>query len=172
MNIPSELWRNEIRAVLDAAAGLPDTTRDLAIVWAIGILAFLIVMRILAAATNNGNGGSLGNALLLAIGAVVVIGAAAAVRIYLFRDSLGTPAGLWGTRATALVALLLIVVPLMCLLQRVKYLTALLSIGLSVFAAGLIMSVSRAALDGLRGGRSVRQTMEEKSEAWEQMDQD
>lgn len=171
MIMKHEVWLNELRAVLDAAAGCPATTRDLAIVWAAGILVFLIVMRILALATNNGNGGTLSNTLLLALGGTIVLGAAVAARVFVFQDSLGTPAGIWGTRAAALLALLIVVAPLMCLMQRVKYLTALLALGLSLFVAGLVMAASRAALDGIQGGRSVRDTIEEKSGDWELIDQ-
>lgn len=157
-------WLTEGMDILRAMVGRPDNDGHLALLLGVGVLVFLLMMGIMGAATNNKNASLGANIVVLLVGAATMLAAAVAVRIYVFGKDPVSSTALWSSAGAAAAALVILVSPLMGLLQRTKYLTALVSVIISVSVAALAIVGGRAILGGLKGGKSVAERVEKRNE--------
>ena len=155
-----QTWLNDIWVMLQGVLGPTDKDYQAWLLLGGGALVLWIMLRVMAAATSNVNGGIFSNALVLVVGTLIVSLAAVATQRYIVSDSMSPDVARWLPLAAAVIALLALVVPLMCLIQRVKYLTALVSVCVSVAVAAVVITAGHALLQGVSGGEKVGEKIE------------
>ena len=158
-----QAWLSDAWTMLQGVLGPTDKSYEVWILLGGGLLVMWIMMRVMAAATNNTNGGIFANAILMVVGILIVTLAAVAAQRYGVRDTTSPEVARWLPLGAALIALFVLVVPLMCLLQRVKYLTALVSLAVSVAVAAVLITAGHALLKGVGGGERVGDAIEKRT---------
>ncbi|MBP7275326.1 MAG: hypothetical protein KBA51_03900 [Kiritimatiellae bacterium] len=153
-------WLGSAWEMLQRVLGPVEKDVYLWILLAAGGLAVWIMLRVMATATSNQNGGVFSNTVLLLVGTLLVLLAAVAGQRWGVGDT--DPEGFvrWVPMISAVAAMLILVVPFMCLLQRVKYLTGLISIVVSVAVGVLVVIGIRAIFQGVKGGERVGEIIE------------
>jgi len=143
-----KIWIEEAVSVLRMLAGSPDS----AFRWFIfaGILfgvAFLM-LRIMGIAVGNAKATWSLNLLVLVLAAGLLLGAMVAGRIYMTPLLAARVAAPWPDVLSAGIGLLVLATPMMCLVQRVRYLTALVSLIVAGAAAALVFLLTVSARPG------------------------
>jgi hypothetical protein len=154
------LWAGALD-ILWRVLGRPETDPQMWGLFSGALLTLLIMLRVMAAAVNNANGGFLPNVLMVVLMVATMTAAAAAVRVFVFADTPDAPLSRTATLAAAAAALVLLVLPIMCLVQRIKYLTALISVLVAMAVSGLAVMGGQSLLDGRKGGQAVSEKVDE-----------
>lgn len=158
-----QAWLSDAWMMIQNVVGPTDKSYEVWILLGGGAFVLWIMMRVMAAATNNVNGGIFANAILLVVGVLIVTLAAVATQRYAVGGSTSPEVARWFPLGAAVIALLVLVVPLMCLLQRVKYLTALVSLCVSVAVTAVLITAGHALLKGVSGGERVGDVIEKRT---------
>lgn len=153
-------WMGSAWGILQQTLGPVEKDFQLWILLAVATLAMGLMLRIMATATGNQNGGVISNAVVMLVGVLVILLAAAAAQKFGIGDTAPDGFARWIPLISAVSALLILVVPFMCLLQRVKYLTGLVSIAISVAVAMMAVVALQAVFRGIHGGERVGDIIE------------
>ena len=120
-----ERWAQEALDVLRLATGSPEPSAQTWILLGVGVLVALLFMKLVSLATGNVNSTIVLNLLVILLGGALVLAGAVAARLYVgprLPDPRYLPAL---TASGAGAAFLLLAVPAMCVVQRVKFLVGL-----------------------------------------------
>lgn len=139
-------WIQTLLSILDIVTRHPQTRIEQVFVIILSFAAFLIVYRIVAAAFGFSNTGKMLSFTIAVIGLLLMLGASAAVIIFMPKAGLFVAAG--GSAAV----LLVIIMPLACYLQKGKYIAALFSWVISIGAMIGVILLVRAGVDAFVSG--------------------
>jgi len=144
----AKTWIEHALEVLRMLAGSPETPlRWLLFVGVVFGVAFLM-LRIMGVAVGNVKSTWTLNLVVLAMASALLLAAMAAGRIYVNPHLATRVAPPWPDVICAAVGLLALAVPTMCLIQRVRYLTALVTLLVSGAAAALVYLLVASARPG------------------------
>lgn len=146
-------WTAGVLELLRLMTGRPEGDPALWGVFAAGAVAALLMMGLMAGAMNNNNSNPFTNLIVLAVGGGAMLLAAVGVRILVFPDAPSSGTALGVTAGAAALALFVIAIPVFCLVQRVKFLSALVSLVVSLAVGGLALFGAGYAYDTFKGGK-------------------
>ncbi|MDZ4198647.1 MAG: hypothetical protein U1E27_05085 [Kiritimatiellia bacterium] len=159
-----EAFWAEALSVLSRAALQPADSADWGIAAGAWLIGGLLTMKIMGAILNNPNESLKSNLAVGVIGGTGVLAAATAASLWVASDA-GSIRGAAGvTIAAAIAAVLLLATPLLKLIQRVSYITAVLTLGVSIAAAALLHLAARTTADGIRAGQNRMGGVESRTE--------
>ena len=156
-------WLTDALELLKGLMGPMDSALETAVLAAVVLLVALVMMKVMGSATNNANAAIWSNAVLLVLAVALPLAAAVAVRLYAFPAAPEGANARWATLGAAAAAFVVAVVPLMSLLQRVKYLTALISLLATGAVCALSLTGARTGYEAMRGGKGQMQQIEKRT---------
>jgi hypothetical protein len=156
-------WLNEAQALLQGLLGPAESALETGILVAVALLVALVMMKVMGSATNNLHSALGSNALVLVLAVALPLAAAVAVRLYVFPKAPEDSTAHWATLGAAAAAFALVVAPAMSLLQRVKYLTALISLLVTGAVCALSVTGARTAYGAIHGGKGQMQQIEKRA---------
>ncbi len=143
-----QTWTRAIMAVLDGLFGAPGSL-TFVVGLVVSLLSFLLVLSLLGKLFKPGRTDVWALVLASGLGALALLVAASAARLYVRLPRLSTGQTLL---VVSVVALLVVVVPLFCLLLRARYLDSLGMLLVSVAAAVVSVWMVTAVWEAVAGG--------------------
>lgn len=159
-----KVWLEHALAVLRMLAGHPSSAGGWAVFAGVTLLAAYVMLRIMGIAVGNQRATWLMNLILLILVCAVMLAGLTAGRIYLHPLLGDRIEAFWLDVLAAAAALLLLATPLMCLLQRVRYITALVTLLVTGVAAALVFLLVVSKKPAERIGAALQQQVEELGE--------
>ena len=131
------VWLQEAVKILDGLREHTGSTVELALMSLVGLVVFLIMMKITGRAVRNDNAEVTSNMAVLIIGAVLVMATVIALRLYVVPRVSNDTLAAWLLPAAIVAAVLGLVTPLLALIQRTGYFAALLMVSASLVLGGI-----------------------------------
>jgi len=145
-------WTSEINAMIRAAMGNPGSTLELAVLALLSLIACTVIVMLGSKFTRMGVVEVNRSVLTVLIGCAVALAAAVAARLYVEPQMESSELARFVAPAAAVLAVLVIVVPLLCLLQKGNYFKALPPVILGILAGALIVILVGAWFGAAKSG--------------------
>ena len=145
-------WTHEALEILKRLAGAPENALSWTVFGAAIALSGLILLKLMGLATGDARSTWLWNVAALIVCSALLLVAATAGRLYLLPIVNGRLAPHWVDVASAVAGLLLLAAPAFCLLHRVRYSTAFMTLLVTGVGAALAAMLAMS----LHAGSDVR----------------
>jgi hypothetical protein len=161
-------WVVEVRHILDTVRGYTHDNVELGLMAFVGLVIFLVSMKLTGKAVRNENAEVASNCVVLLIGTCLLLAAVVAVRLYLLPRVPSEDVARWLVPATLVVMFFLVLTPLLSMVQGTGYLAALLMLVVSLTLASIGMALTQGAYRAVEKGevtfgkaRERKETMDE-----------
>ncbi len=161
------IWIHEVLDFLKTLVNESPSAVDWALFGSVVMVAALVMLKLMGLATGNARSTWLLNLLVLFVSAASILVAVAAGRLWLAPVLTNTISSRLLDLLCVAFGGLVLATPLFCLLQRVRYMTALMTLLVAGVTAGLVYLWAVSTVMGGRGARKVIDAIYEKREQME-----
>lgn len=162
-----EQWKEQAVALLRTLFASPASDREFALLIVAATVFLLIGLRVLAGAWGMKMTGWSRIIIAALLGIALTLAAVTAVRVYALPEISGNALRTGLQIGAALVALLLIVVPLLCWLLHGRYFESMMTVACSLLAAALLTALVDGIFKSVQHGAGVANAQREKRAAEE-----
>jgi len=161
------VWMKEITAVLRDVVFNPHSDTQAITLLVVAVVFWMIVLRLTSGAFGLHNTGWLRIVIVTSVTTTLVLAAVCAIRLYVLQDSMAHGTRLALQIGAAVLAILILGLPVQCLLMRGSYFSSLFSMASALILAALITIGVQGAMGAVKSGHTDMKKVRDRNAAFD-----